>query len=225
MNSSIEVLSLKNVFLLELLVVLMITIVGPNRSTVVHAFTSGVGPCLEGRAALGSEHINGKNGRIIQTLSLVDANVVVTIGDDIVTMGSTYTKLLETESKEIKVTGPNLKGLLVRIEALDPEYQTNGLIVPNTATRNADSCTSPIVGVSHTDGSEKELMSATLTFPRRTNQNVIVDVSIVFVLNDIESIQAYGRFFIQVGSCDCGRGVLRQYIRKWLRQCNNVCAI
>jgi hypothetical protein len=163
----------------------------------VHAFSSGAGGCAGGGPAVGGIHSLGD--KTITTPSFLEQNVVVTIFENNTVLPVDGTMDIEgTVTTKIVVTGTNMKGILFRISHPDPSYSTKNSILPGANTKITDRCQAPVVGITHTNGEQKSIMSGTLQFRGQVIQGIVLEITIVWFNRAEEASHSYGKFYFNV---------------------------
>jgi hypothetical protein len=170
----------------------LLLLLSHHHELVVDAFSTGAGGCEGDMAAAGGLHLDTSNGRQVMDGTLADGDIRVTIGTQV---------LSETTATDVPIG----QDLLITVDALDISYlgvlvrleaptgvDTAGALLPGSNTQNAGVCTAPVLGITHTDSSEKTMVTGTIRFDEEV-LNVALDVSIVFVNNAQGSAYVYGR--------------------------------
>jgi hypothetical protein len=163
-----------------------------HNELVVDAFSTGAGGCDGGTAAVGGLHLDTSNGRPVESGTLTDGAIRVTIGTQVLSE-TAVTDVPIGQDLLISVDALDLAylGILVRLEA-PVGVNTAGALLPGPNTQGTDVCAAPIVGITHTDSTEKEMITGTIRFDEEV-LNVALDVSIVFVNSGAVSGYVYGR--------------------------------
>jgi len=152
----------------------------------VTAFPTGAGGCAgPGEPAVGGSHVDtvgeGGNPRLVTAGNLNDGAIQVTIGD-VVLDPNTVNTLPISEDLLVAVEALDIpyRGVLVRLQAPDG-VDTQGALIPGANTKSADDvCQAPVLGITHTDRSEKTLATGTFRFEEEVD-DIALDVTIVFI--------------------------------------------
>jgi hypothetical protein len=128
--------------------------------------------------------------RRVLSRKLADKGVKVSVGGVTIPAGSTgvvpYGKTLT-----IKVTGREMQGILIRVQA-PSGVSTKGVLIPGRGLKSANVCKSPVVGVTHRDDDDVNSYTSTIKFAKAT-KGVIFDITVVYENDDELAEHAYGR--------------------------------
>jgi hypothetical protein len=168
----------------------------------VDAFSTGAGGCDGGMAAVGGMHLDDSNGREVRESTLAQGAIEVSIGSQILSAATT-TDVPIGKDLVLSVIANDIqyKGLLVRLEA-SSGVATAGALMPGANTQNAIVCTAPIVGITHTDNSEKNMATGAIRFDEEV-LNVALDVTVVFE-NSAVSAYVYSRLLVNFRATPVG---------------------
>jgi hypothetical protein len=168
----------------------------------VDAFRTGAGGCDGGMAAVGGLHLDNSNGREVMESTLSEGAISVSINGQILST-TTQTDLPIGRDLVLSVNADDIpyKGVLVRLEA-PSGVATGGALVPDANTQNAIICMSPVVGITHTDSSEKSMATGTIRFDEEV-LNVALDVTVVFE-NSAVSAYVYSRLLVNFRATPIG---------------------
>jgi hypothetical protein len=169
----------------------------------VHAFSTGAGGCEGGMAAVGGMHLDDSNGRVVRESTLAQGAIEVSIGSQILSTATT-TDVPIGQDLVLSVIANDIqyKGVLVRLEA-PSGVATAGALMPGANTQNAIVvCKAPIVGITHTDNSEKNMATGTIRFDEEV-LNVALDVTVVFE-NSAVSAYVYSRLLVNFRATPVG---------------------
>jgi hypothetical protein len=168
----------------------------------VDAFSTGAGGCDGGMAAVGGMHLDDSNGREVRESTLAQGAIEVSIGSQILSAATT-TDVPIGQDLVLSVIANDIqyKGVLVRLEA-SSGVATAGALMPGANTQNAIVCTAPIVGITHTDNSEKNMATGAIRFDEEV-LNVALDVTVVFE-NSAVSAYVYSRLLVNFRATPVG---------------------
>jgi len=145
-----------------------------------HAYPSGAGDCPQGRAAVNGAHLGGTTG----TLESAGFHVLL---DGTVLNGGTSANVATNKSHTISIVGSSLfTGFLIRIGG--SISTTHAFTVPSNQSAivrlASDTCGSTynVGGITQTDGSDKQQISATLQMNSLAS-SLPVDVTVVIDIN------------------------------------------
>ena len=161
---------------------------------VVDAFSTGAGGCNGGMAAAEEFHLDESNGREVRGGALIDGEIVVSIGGQILTVTNAIDVpigedlLLSVNAEDIEY-----KGVLVRLEA-PSGVDTGGALLPGANTQVAQVCSDPIIGITHTDSATKSMSTGTIRFDEEV-LNIALDITVVFE-NSVVSAFVYDRLLV-----------------------------
>lgn len=159
----------------------------------VDAFSSGAGGCEGGMAAVGSTHLDNSNGRPVMSGVFEDGDIQVMLDGVVITPNTPMDVPIQQDVMiSVNALDVSYLGILIRLEA-PSGVDTVGSLVPGANTQLANACSSPIIGITHTDSTEKTMVTGTLRFDTEVS-DVILDISIVFVNNNDGSAYVYDRF-------------------------------
>lgn len=156
----------------------------------VNAYPDRAGGCEGNAPAVGGDHLDPNKDVVPGTLT--DGVITVTIGG---------TVLSATEAAEFPI-GEDLMiaveagdtpylGVLVRLEAPNG-VDTTAALLPQKGTQIAVECAAPIVGISHMDRNEKDIVTGTIRFDQEV-LGVVLDVTVVFLNVPAGSAFVYNR--------------------------------
>jgi len=150
--------------------------------TAVSALPNGAGGCDgPGVEAVGGFHLDTTDGRPVVGGSLVDGQIVVTVGG--VTLDpNAVNELPAGEDLLLGVEGTDItfRGVLARLQTPDGVDAT-GALLPEANTRFADVCTGDnVVGITHTDPADKNLATGIFRVDEELD-GLRLDVTIVFL--------------------------------------------
>ena len=155
-------------------------------STVV-SYKTGAGGCTGGKVAVGGSHLTAKK---VLSRKLSDKGVKVSVGGVTIAAGSTGV-VAYGKTQTITITGSNMKGVLIRMQA-PSGVSTKNLLVAGSGLKSAPVCKSPVAGVTHKAYKASSSYTSTVKFPAST-KGVIFDISIVYENESSEAEHAYGR--------------------------------
>lgn len=163
--------------------------------TACQAYPTGAGWCIAG-PAVGPPHLNAA---LVQTGTLNEYGYRVLV-DGVAIDGET---VLATKTEyTLSVDAPEtvFRGVLLRLQQQTSSSSNTAAVgvidlQPSTNTKTADVCAAPVVGVTHTDNSDKQLASGIVRVEDAST--VSLDVTVVTVNNDQESIYSYSPFTLQ----------------------------
>lgn len=157
----------------------------------VSAYPNGAGGCSGGKAAVGAPHLDTSNGKVVEEVPFADSGVIFEINSQEVHPNvetSIYSGLYN-----FSVTGGPFKGALIRVEQGDG---TSLSFAPISPAQFATACVAPAHGVTHTDNSEKTVLSG--LFQTSSTKNVTVDLTVVFANNITVSRYTYQNYTLTV---------------------------
>jgi hypothetical protein len=173
----------------------------------VSGFSTGAGGCGGGGPAVGGMHIDFLTAASAQegmNATLFDAATVVWL--DGVRFEPNMPTILPTGqyiSFRIETFQVALRGFLIRVEAPGPDVDLSGIIESDSPlAQNAAACdqeSGNVVGLTHTDASEKTTVNATLRSDL-VAVNVTIGVTVVFINNANLSVFAYDSYMVSFGS-------------------------
>jgi hypothetical protein len=157
-------------------------------SIVVESYDNGAGSCVGGKTAVGGDHT--KSGKTIKATTLKAMGITVKVGGVAIAEGG---KGIASFGKTVPilVSGKNMKGVLVRVQAPSGVSTTN-VLTPGTGLKLCSKCASPVVGVTHTSSKTVSSYSSNIKFGKSTT-GVILDITVVFSLSDKSATHSYGR--------------------------------
>jgi Hint module len=177
-------------YLLSIGFVVWLLMLGNGR---VHAFSDGAGGCDGNGPAVAFSHLNVS--KTILKVNFATEGVKLTIGTTIIPEGGTANVVVSTATP-VKITGTTMKGSLCRLSA-PGGYVLNDTITPAMNTKIAPVCEYPVIGITHTNPTEKDIMSGTLNF-NTVGTGIIADVTVVWYNNETHSKYGYGQYKINV---------------------------
>ena len=159
----------------------------------VEAFSSGAGGCDGDMAAPGGFHLDTSNNRPVMSGTFAESAIEVMLDGQII-LPNTPVDVPIQQDIMISVNALDITylGVLVRLEAPNG-IDTVGSLVPGANTQMANACAAPIIGITHTDSSEKSMVTGTLRFDTET-PDVVLDISIVFFNRGDGSAYVYDQF-------------------------------
>jgi hypothetical protein len=173
----------------------------------ITGFSTGAGGCGGGGPAVGGMHIDFLTAASAQdgmNATLFEAATVVWL--DGVRFEPNMPTILPTGqdiSFRIETFQVALRGFLIRVEAPDPDVDLTGTIASDSPlVQNAAACdqeSGNVVGLTHTDASEKAIVNATLRLDH-VAVNVTIGVTVVFINNANLSVFAYDNYTVSFGS-------------------------
>ena len=162
----------------------------------VISYPDGAGGCSGGVPAVGGSHLTAKT---IVSRTLSKKRVKVSVGGITMAVGRTVV-VPYGKSLNIRVSGPTMKGILIRLRA-PYGVSTTDVLIPRPGLKRALVCKSPAVGVSHVNNTEVNVYQSVVRFMQPT-PNVALDITIVYENEnegdnngevESESEYAYGR--------------------------------
>jgi hypothetical protein len=175
----------------------------------ITGFSTGAGGCGGGGPAVGGRHIDFLTAASAQdgmNATLFDAATVVWL--DGVRFEPNMPTILPTGqdiSFRIETFQVALRGFLIRVEApdLNPDVDLSAIISSDSPlAQNAVACAQEsgnVVGLTHTDASEKTTVNTTLRSDLLA-VNVTIGVTVVFINNANLSVFAYDSYTVSFGS-------------------------
>jgi hypothetical protein len=161
----------------------------------VKGFPNGAGGCEGGAAAVGGSHLDP--GKIIAETDLFSGGMSVIVGGRELDTAETFDFPVD-EDLQILVNASFItyRGILVRMQVPDTYTgDTANLLVPSSPdVKVADICEAPVVGITHTDSTDKYSSLSTVNFPVEVSR-VIFDVTIVLYNQANASVFVYSRYF------------------------------
>lgn len=153
----------------------------------------GAGSCAAEMAAVSGDHLDTTGGRPVRLISLVDVGIVMQIGTTVLDE-SVVNDFPVGQDFQISVTatGPQYKGVLVRLEA-PMGVNTVAALMPGTNTAISTRCVSPIIGITHTGNGLKSTSTGTIRFDTEV-LDVMLDITVVLVNDSSASIYGYSAF-------------------------------
>lgn len=152
----------------------------------VESFSTGAGACTGGTAAVGGAHlVTGA-----KSWKLADKKIKVVIGNVTVSEGKTAT-VPTAKSLVIRVTGKQMAGILIRVQA-PKGVSTKSVLSAGTTTQKAQVCASPVVGITHKSNTKRNAYRGKIKFNKET-KGVIFDITVVFSNTYGSSEYAYGQ--------------------------------
>jgi hypothetical protein len=159
----------------------------------VYAYPNGAGGCAGGKAAAEGYHLATVAGKKVFPKTLGAKGVKFTIGNVTIAAGSSgvasYGKIVS-----INITGSNMKGILIRVQAPNGVSSSNAL-VPGPGLQKCQYCTAGIGSATHKVAKLNNWFGSTIKFINATKP-VIFDITVVFSNNATISEFAYGRVLV-----------------------------
>jgi hypothetical protein len=174
--------------------------------TTVSSYSSGAGGCGGGDVAVRGLHTNTIFRRTVRSRTFDEKGIVLKVNNATVLSGARITtKVLKDFYNTLEVTGPNMKGVLMRVSKVTPVAGDNGLlqVVPGSrTTKVASVCKQPVVGITHVSSTTQQSYNGTI-FSNLTTPLISLEITVVFKNRFFQgSEHAYGRFFLDF--LDCG---------------------
>jgi hypothetical protein len=157
------------------------------------AFSNGAGGCDGNTAAVGGFHLDTSNNRPVMSGTFTDAAIEVTLDGQVILPNTPVDVPIQQDVMiSVIATDVTYLGVLVRLEA-PGGVDTAGSLIPGANTQLANVCAAPVLGITHTDSSEKSMSTGTLRFDAETT-DVVLDITVVFFNRADGSAYAYDQF-------------------------------
>jgi hypothetical protein len=158
------------------------------------ARSNGAGGCAGGQAAVMGNHLSVQPGRTFETGSLADGGVSLLLdGSPLDATAATATDFSAATVHVLTLVGTSpYRGLLVRLSAPSGVDTTTALLEVSDDLQDADVCSAPVAGITHTNADLKSMQSMSLSI--RTEGEITLDVTVVFANNGTNSIYYYSGY-------------------------------
>jgi hypothetical protein len=159
----------------------------------VRSFSKGAGSCDSGVAVRGY-HLDSNNGRSVQTGTLKQAGIQVTVDSAQLLPDNHLTLQTGIEHNlQLYMAVAVFRGILIRVSSPDGEDLTGIMTTADPLLKTAGVCPIGVVGITHRSGVDKDMVYAVLRFDTPVS-NVLLEITVVGMNNKKGSLYAYSAY-------------------------------